>query len=192
MSRKKKGFSERKILHIYTEGETEERYFKFLKSTEDFRKAKRLKVLPYCEGKQGLPLMAHVKRKVAQVKKEVEPDEIYVIFDKDELSNEEIQHCLSKYPDYQVGFSNPSFELWLLLHFQKVSTRKTQKQLEEALSQVLDKPYSKANDEQLSVIIQQLSQAHENAKDFGALKLENFKENPYTNLSQVIQQMLGE
>ncbi|MCL2112681.1 MAG: RloB family protein [Streptococcaceae bacterium] len=191
MTRKSKQFSSNKVIHIYTEGETEEKYFKGLRSTAEFRAAKSLKVMPFCEGLQGLPLMAHVKRKVKQVKNEEKPDEVYTIFDKDELSNEEVQKCINDYPEFHIGFSNRSFELWLALHFQEVKVAKSQKQLEDIVSEGLGKTYKKVNDEQLKVIIEHLEQAHQNAVVFGELGKQSVKMNPYTNLSCVIQEMLG-
>lgn len=192
MARKAKNLPERKIIHVYTEGITEKKYFTKFKSTNEARKKINVEVKAFTGEKQGLPLMNYVDGKFSHTKKSEKPDEIYIIFDKDELSNEEVATCIKAFPNYQIGLSNRSFELWLVLHFQKVTSYKNQKELEDLLTTALGEKYVKANEEQLEIIIKEIATAHKNAIDFGELKLENFKKNPYTNLSQVIRRMLGE
>lgn len=46
--------------------------------------------------------------------------QVWVVFDKDDYSNEQFNQAI-KNCDYNVAWSNPNFELWLLSHFKKVS-----------------------------------------------------------------------
>lgn len=46
--------------------------------------------------------------------------QVWVIFDKDDYSDEQFDKAI-RTCDYNVAWSNPNFELWLLSHFKKVS-----------------------------------------------------------------------
>ena len=46
--------------------------------------------------------------------------QVWVVFDKDEYSDEQFNSAI-KNCDYNVAWSNPNFELWLLSHFKKVN-----------------------------------------------------------------------
>ena len=46
--------------------------------------------------------------------------QVWVVFDKDDYSNEQFESAIANC-DYNVCWSNPNFELWLLSHFKKVS-----------------------------------------------------------------------
>ena len=46
--------------------------------------------------------------------------QVWVVFDKDDYNDEQFDSAI-KNCDYNVAWSNPNFELWLLAHFKKVS-----------------------------------------------------------------------
>lgn len=46
--------------------------------------------------------------------------QVWVVFDKDDYSDEQFDYAI-KNCDYNVAWSNPNFELWLLSHFKKIS-----------------------------------------------------------------------
>ena len=46
--------------------------------------------------------------------------QVWVVFDKDEYSDEQFDTAIDNC-DYNVAWSNPNFELWLLVHFKKVN-----------------------------------------------------------------------
>ena len=46
--------------------------------------------------------------------------QVWVVFDKDDYSDEQFDKAI-KTRDYNVAWSNPNFELWLLSHFKKVN-----------------------------------------------------------------------
>ena len=46
--------------------------------------------------------------------------QVWVVFDKDDYSNEQFNQAI-KNCDYNVAWSNPNFELWLLSHLKRVS-----------------------------------------------------------------------
>ena len=46
--------------------------------------------------------------------------QVWVVFDKDDYNDEQFESAI-KNCDYNVAWSNPNFELWLLAHFKKVN-----------------------------------------------------------------------
>lgn len=107
---------------IYSEGEKTERdYF------EEMRRAFRSVVLDIeiIEG-AGVPLtIAKEAARAAQLARRrdrrqsyASRDEFWAVFDRDEHPN--VQEAISRCNDANVGvaFSDPCFELWLILHFQ--------------------------------------------------------------------------
>lgn len=191
--RRSRNLSVKSIIHIYTEGETEEKYFKKLRSNESFRKKTNLSVKSFSKGKQGLKLVNVVQKEVSRIKGEKRPDKIYIIFDKDNLSTKEIKACInqiSNLPNTFIGFSNPSFEVWLLSHFKALNSFQTQHQLETELTACLNSVYKKADVNQLDIIVEHLENAHNNCANFSTISNTNISINPYTNISLVINDIL--
>jgi len=46
--------------------------------------------------------------------------QVWVVFDKDDYNNEQFDSAIDNC-NYNVAWSNPNFELWLLAHFQKIN-----------------------------------------------------------------------
>ena len=46
--------------------------------------------------------------------------QVWVVFDKDDYNDEQFDSAIKKC-DYNVAWSNPNFEVWLLAHFKKVN-----------------------------------------------------------------------
>lgn len=192
--RPSRNLSVKSIIHIYTEGESEKNYFKSLKSNPSFRKKTNLSVKSYSKGKQGLNLLNVVKRELSKIKGEEKPDKVYIVFDKDNLPNEEIKDCIKQAADLQkisIGFSNPSFEVWLLSHFKPLTSFQSQEQLENELTKYLHKPYKKADNKQISAILEHLDEAHDNCSNYSKISDDNILKNPYTNLSLMIKDILS-
>ena len=64
--------------------------------------------------------------------------QVWVVFDKDDYSEEQFDSAI-KSCDYNVAWSNPNFEVWLLAHFKKI-TRQISK---EKVLEELDKEFEK-------------------------------------------------
>lgn len=117
---------ERKFYLIVTEGKTEEQYFTHFRSTT----GPRILSVDKQDSKVSLVKKAIVLRD--QLKKEdsyIGGDETWVVFDRDvdkKKSNDQATFNqaleLAKNNGIEVAYSNDSFELWFLLHFQVVST----------------------------------------------------------------------
>lgn len=75
-------------------------------------------------------------------------DEIWFVFDKDSFSdrnfNEAIRYCEKrKHQGYHAAYSNEAFELWYLLHFERVKKGVSRSQYGEMLTKRLKEPYKK-------------------------------------------------
>lgn len=74
-------------------------------------------------------------------------DQVWCVMDKDNFPDNNFNRGikLAKDNNINIAYSNLSFELWYLLHFQNVSTQFSQKQLETKLTSSLGRPYRKSD-----------------------------------------------
>ena len=109
---------------IVCEGkQTEPNYFNGLKKKINEKYGNKIDVLiPQIEvkgmGKNTKDLVKYTSKFVNYSNKEY--GKIWVVFDKDDYSDEQFDNAIANC-DYNVSWSNPNFELWLLLHFRKVN-----------------------------------------------------------------------
>ena len=109
---------------IVCEGkQTEPNYFKGLKKKINEKYGSKVDVLiPDIEikgtGENTTALVKYTDRFVNYSNKRY--GQVWVVFDKDDYSDEQFDKAI-KTCDYNVAWSNPNFELWLLSHFKKVN-----------------------------------------------------------------------
>lgn len=116
-TRKSKNKEIPKEIYIYTEGkETEVLYFNALKQQ---LKLHNLKVKVKGVGKSSTSLITHA---AGGTKNREDIESVWVVFDKDSLTNDDLQasYTLAKRNSIEIAFSNCNFEVWLLLHFEKL------------------------------------------------------------------------
>ncbi|MEO5297252.1 RloB family protein [Enterococcus cecorum] len=86
----------KKIIYIFTEGETEKNYFNML--NKKYRTSATVKVNISSGRKQGLALLNFALNKLQSLseseRKEI--DKIYIVFDKDDISVDEMKTILKK------------------------------------------------------------------------------------------------
>lgn len=187
--RTSKQLDEKQVVHIYTEGFTEEYYFKKLKHSgrvEKFsiNKIKWIKL-------SGLKLMDKIEKSIKKMPKSDRPDVTILVFDKDALSEKEIRDCMAKIAtDTKVAFSNCNFELWLLNHFERITTHHDKNMLEKKLSQHLGGIYEKIQTKQKAQIDQTfktIDNALEHSQVYAPLQSsDDWRRNPYTNVGEMI------
>ena len=162
----------KKIIYIFTEGETEKNYFNML--NKKYRTSATVKVNISSARKQGLALLNFALNKLKSLseseRKEI--DQIYIIFDKDDISADEMKTILKKVKsnsyEIEIGFSNSCFEVWLLYHFEK----------------------KHKNDVKLLLQLEdRVKIALENTQDFPIFSTTNFETVPYTNLGMLIRKI---
>ena len=109
---------------IVCEGkQTEPNYFNGLKKKINEKYANKVDVLiPSIEvkgtGKNTTDLVNHTDKFVNYSNKRY--GQVWVVFDKDDYSNDQFDKAI-RTCDYNVAWSNPNFELWILSHLKKVS-----------------------------------------------------------------------
>lgn len=107
----------RPVVYLICEGkETEIQYFRRFRTRECL-----IEIVPKeSQHKEALSLVQHAKDVLKQ-----EPyypndgDKVWCVFDRDDNTNQNLYAAeqLAEHLGYQVAFSNPCFELWILLHF---------------------------------------------------------------------------
>ena len=109
---------------IICEGkQTEPNYFNGLKQEINRKYGKKVEVLiPNIDikgtGRNTTDLVKYTQKYVNNSNKVY--GQVWVVFDKDEYSDEQFNQAI-KNCDYNVAWSNPNFELWLLSHLNRVS-----------------------------------------------------------------------
>ena len=109
----------RPIIYIICEGaETETLYFKHFRARNCL-----VDIVPLeSKHKAAEHLVKHAKSLVSQLEYfPKDGDQIWCVFDQDANSNKELERA-AQYAEkqgYKIAYSNPSFEYWYLLHFEK-------------------------------------------------------------------------
>jgi hypothetical protein len=65
-------------------------------------------------------------------------DEIWVVFDRDDVAGVENAIQMARDNDFNVAFSNPCFELWYLLHFRDQTAHLNQQAAKRAMRQCIE------------------------------------------------------
>jgi hypothetical protein len=115
--RKRKSKEIKKEIYIFCEGtETEKHYFNALKQ---IIKYPTLKVKVKGTGESNKKLLDYAVNYTSKLK---DVDGVWIVYDKDDLKILDIKQNfeLANKKGVKVAFSNISFEIWLLLHYEKL------------------------------------------------------------------------
>lgn len=121
-SKRPKRATKRTVLIVCEGKETERNYFDGLKRTDEVTKNYAVRVIP---GKGGSRLQI-VQHAVKQ-QKSLNKDECWCVLDTERLNNPETKRDfqdaldLAAANNIELAISNPSFEVWLVAHFQRTS-----------------------------------------------------------------------
>lgn len=121
---------------------------------------------------------------------------LYVVFDRDEKSVEDIQQCrkLAKRYGITILFSSISFEIWVLMHFEPVMRSYTRKQLVNKLStkKYFNQDYDKFKGSSYRpYLYDKIQQAEENAKKLEKIHKNMDKDDPFTNIHQHLKEIFN-
>lgn len=154
-------------IYLFVEGEkTEPVYFDILKRHLNMTNIK----IHSSKGKSGRALLDSA---ISQIKlgKFDHDGQKYLIFDKDALTKEQLLDVFHRAAreNFNIGFSNLNFEVWLLAHFEKLTRRPTalsdKKWLHDKLTEKLKQPYKKGDRKQLEIMVPYYEQAIAHAKN---------------------------
>ncbi len=183
---------------IVCEGkQTEPNYFNGLKKKINEKYGNKIDVLiPQIEvkgmGKNTKDLVKYTSKFVNYSNKEY--GKIWVVFDKDDYNDEQFDNAIVNC-DYNVAWSNPNFELWLLLHFRKVNNYISKDDIFEYLDKEFQQNklgnYEKNDDKIFEKVSKNngLIKAIENSKNLELLNNEverPSKNNPMTMVYKIV------
>ena len=124
LERKEKRKDDGNLLLIICEGKTEEIYFnEFRRKLRD----SRLNIISIdVKGTHPKSLFEQAERYMVEKGINLRKgDKVWIVFDKDSNTQYDIDTIVerSRRRSFNIGFSNPSFELWFLLHFDYITHR---------------------------------------------------------------------
>ena len=200
LERKVETRANRKRILIVTEGYTERHYF------DELTKAYRLGgvVIKTSKGTSPRNVVDRASdlffRGDGGLYGKEDFDEVYAVFDRDEHSNyfealtvaEQLGKKLSADKKHPVVFeavpSNPCFELWLLLHFQNVSTLMHRNDVLKLIQQKIP-GYKKGAEDVYSRISARLGEAIERARLMNKTASPYSQEAPYTGIVSLVEKL---
>ncbi|WP_370561536.1 RloB family protein [Lactiplantibacillus plantarum] len=159
MSRSKKKRPLKPKIVFFVEGDTEKAFFVSLAQHYRLTAAKVIRILN-CSGKDWVDKATSMMKNDPNCKPSVNT-QFYIIFDRDNLSQQQIQTMQAKVKRLNctgikcnIGISNHNFEVWLLAHFKLVTSHSmSPAQLCQELSNCLGQSYQKANPVQIEKIL---------------------------------------
>ncbi len=179
------------LFYILTEGEkTEPNYFQssMFRNDRTFPKINPGK----CPGNDanGLKQWAESIMKTDFVK----GDRIWIVLDKDENDLQKLHNLKEWCEENDVGlaFSNPCFELWLLIHFNYVDSSMNKEDLIAKLTQNLREQYDKSKDYS-HIFSEKIETAVRNARTLREHNGQSGKrcnQNPFTNIDMLIADLM--
>ncbi|WP_432355296.1 RloB family protein [Sporosarcina sp. A2] len=190
-SRSKRKIDVKRDIYIFTEGkETEVHYFNALKQK---LRVPTLKIRVKGVGNSGTSLVDYAIQKTKNENKS--KIMVWVVFDKDDLTTIEIEKSqkIAKQNSVNIAFSNTSFELWLLMHYESIVKGNTydKKIIFRNLSRNLG--ISDFNKHKNDVnLIQSIAEKVSIALNNNLLLIEHSNSifhSPYTNMHNLIQQL---
>lgn len=136
MGRKSRGISSKPIIAIYCEGDSEKAYFEMLKRKYNGSNVRAEKISVNSIGLKGSALLNKAVAKVHHLPRGQHPDQVYVVFDRDDLTIGDLEKCsqIAKDNDINIMFSSTNIEVWILMHFQPVMRSYSASELYKILS----------------------------------------------------------
>lgn len=179
----------RKVI-IVCEGNTEEIYFEAIRKSKKLQTLKIRVVNPdFSDPENIVKLTVNLRDEAKRQKNWLDKDEAWAIFDGEEHIANDIQNwnralILAAKEKIELGISNPSFELWYLLHYQNQTANIHRDTAKKRLISHLP-TYDKTKDFYESHFKLLTNQAETRAKDL-LLRIQRDGLEPYNNPSTQI------
>ncbi|MEC1551565.1 RloB family protein [Bacillus haynesii] len=121
----------------------------------------------------------------------------WVVFDKDDLSNEDVDKTIkfAKDNNVNVAFTNACFELWLVLHFTKIDPNRqlTHKQLYKLIEKKFNIVNYEKKGKSNALLIEDIAGHYTKALEHNQLLYSKQKikhRNPYSDVNFLIQELI--
>lgn len=188
-----RGYSQRKVdtrevkqrFLIVCEGEkTEPNYFRSFRVPKDVIE---IDIKGFGENPSKL-----VKR-AEELQKEEEYDQVWCVFDRDSWTPQDFNNAIknAKHRKFKVAYSNESFELWYILHFQFLNTGISRNNYMNKLNKFLNNKYQKNSETIYEELLEKQPTAIKNAEKL----LKQYqdqdpeKDNPSTTVHLLVQEL---
>lgn len=194
MSRKiRKTRDEKKAILIALEDTKSSRYY-FNSMIKDFKLSGKVVFAKHIGTNPAKVLEAITTTK--DYKKEYKKH--WIVIDKDDWSKDDFNGTLNRAKDLDIctAFSNESYELWVLLHFEKISRYTSREELNSRLKDCFKKefkiPYDKSNSDIYAILKTRQDIAMKNAQELYETHINNdgkidpYNQNPITNIYELI------
>lgn len=161
---------------------TEPNYF------DKFRTPKAIKTIHGC-ARNTVSLIEETLR----LSREDDYDQVWCVFDRDSFPPDDFNDAVSRAAKYgfKVAYSNVSFELWYLLHFDYISSAITREEYIIKLNKRLGIKYDKSANYLYDLLLTNQSSAIRNAKKLEGLfdKKNPSKNDPSTTVHYLVEEL---
>lgn len=183
-------------IYIFTEGNTEEIYLNHYENVK-----KGIYIIPIdTEHTDALGIVKHAKNFIDKQNIDIElGDRCYCVFDSDPESNTQIKVAFDllrgyKHKGLECIFSNPSFEIWFVLHFRKAPYGKNATEIKKLVRELVSEqvPDYKETTDIFDMLIDKRDIALKEAENLHKSQSEVHEDvfshecNPYTNIFEFI------
>lgn len=147
------------------------------------------------EGQSNLSLIKRAGRLQEEANRQGKDyTNIWVVFDFDDCPLENFNSAIeqAQQAGFGVAYSNESFELWYVLHFDYLNCAVPQKQYEDTLSQKLGQPYDKTDNTLYGRLLSRQTTAIQNAERLLASYQPHHnpaRDNPCTTVHLLVQEL---
>lgn len=156
-------------IYIFTEGDTERIYLQHYNN-----KKKGIEVISVDpKHTDAVGIVKYAKKYIDNEDVEVElGDKCYCVFDSDPKSNPNINEAFDlvrgyKHKGLECIFSNPSFEVWFILHYRKAPYGKSAEDVKKIIKELVkkDKPEYKETTDIFDILLDKQDKAFKQAKE---------------------------
>lgn len=180
MGRRRQKIKQNPTIGILCEGESEQKYFTMLK--QKYRTANvHIKII--AADLSGKSLL----QKAVKYGKYNHFEKTYVVFDRDEHSKSELEKCgrIAKKNKIVILFSSIDFEIWILMHYERVFRAYTRPELVQKLSgkKYFNQDYSRfKGNSYREYIFDKVQNAVDNANELYRKNNDWINDDPFTNI----------
>ena len=197
LKRKIGGRPAKKKFYIFSEGQNTEP--QYIRAYERRVSSTVLEIV--CEKERGVPktLLSNARSKKREIQKNAyirengPDDKVWVVFDKDDHHevNEVLKAC--KAEDIEVAFSNPCFEVWLILHLCDYDRDEHRHSTQKECEKVCD-GYSRKNGKlpNFDTLLSNVEDAEKRAEQQEIRRSTDGGEAPLTTVYKLTKAMRGE